>query len=138
MQKGGGEMKLTAVRDMEREIEMTRGYLESLRTAAESITSKIDGLPRAKAQSSKTERFATLIVDVENRLAELCNEYAAVSFALADEINRRVHGKASEVLFWRYCMCKSFSDIAAELNCSKPRIFQLHKQGKLEYERTET
>lgn len=131
-------MKLSAVRDIEQKIEVARNQLESLRTAATSITSKIDGLPRAKAQSSKTERFAALIVDAENRLAELSDEYTDVSFALADEINRRVHGKASEVLFQRYCMCKSFSDIAAELNYSKPRIFQLHKQGKLEYERTET
>lgn len=131
-------MKLSAVREIVREIEMTRNQLESLRTAATNITTKIDGLPRAKERSSKTETFATLITDAENRLAELCNEYADAAFKLADEITRRVHGKASEVLFWRYCMCKSFSDISAELSYSEPRIFQLHRQGKLEYERTET
>lgn len=130
-------MKLSAVQDLERKIEITRSQLETLRTVATNITSKLGGLPRAKAQTSKVEAVAVRIVDVENQLAELCDELADKSFLLADEIYRRVKGVACTVLFERYVMCKTFAQIATDMNYSEASIYYFHRRGKKEYERTD-
>ena len=131
-------MKLSAVQDLKREIEHVKQQLESLRTAATVITPTLDGLPRSKATTSQVERFATRIVDVEQKLSVLAAECADASIELVNEIYNRVgDGAECAVLILRYVSCKTFAEIAASLSCSKSAVFRLHLRGKQEFERTE-
>lgn len=131
-------MKITIVRDIEKEMVLTREKIESLRTAATNITPTIDGLPRAKASASKIEKATVQIVDAQRRLAELAAEYVTATIELAEEIYRRVKGVASEVLIQRYILGRSFAEIAADMNYDTSNIYRLHKHGKREFERADT
>ena len=132
-------MKLLAVMDMEQEIKFIRNKLVLLRQMATSITPIIDGLPRKSSVSSKIEKATVQIVDAERRLAELADEYAATTIELSEKIYQRVQGgKMREILFQRYVLCKSFDEIAADMNYDTTHIYRLHKRGKQEYERTDT
>ena len=123
-------MKLSAVQDLKREIEHVKQQLESLRTAATVITPTLDGLPRSKATTSQVERFATRIVDVEQKLSVLAAECADASIELVNEIYNRVgDGSECAVLILRYVSCMNFQEIWRTLETSDARIFYLHRIG---------
>lgn len=132
-------MKLSAVMELEQEIKFTRNRLLLLRQMATNITPIIDGLPRKSSVSSKIENAAVQIVDAQRRLDELADEYATTTIELSEKIYQRVKGgKMREILFQRYVLCKSFAEIAADMNYDTTHIYRLHKRGKQEYERTDT
>lgn len=122
-------MKLTVVMDLQKRIAAAERRLKSLREMETSITSRLDGLPRAKAHTSKVEELATRIADTEKNLAEFYAEIDEKASELAEEIFRRVDGMSCTVLFKRYVMCKTFAQIATETNYTEPNIYYWHRQG---------
>ena len=127
-------MTLTALLDLQREIEVWRRKLDVLRQVACVTTSKISGVPKAKNHSSTTESITLKIIETENRIAELCKDFAALSLELTAEINRRVAGVENTILFLRYIQCMPFADIATLMNLSESRVYQLHRNGKRTFE----
>lgn len=122
-------MKLDEVIKMRGEIAACERRLESLREMQTAMTSRLDGLPKAKAHVSRVEKVATQIVDTERCLAELNREVDEKASELAEEIFRRVEGMSCAVLFKRYVMCKTFAQIASETNYSEPNIYYWHRKG---------
>ena len=127
-------MKLSTVFELEEKICATRDELANLKALATATTTRLDGLPRAKAVTSRVENYAVKILDCERRLANLREDSAIAQIDLAFAIFKRVTGKAGEVLYQRYILCKSFAEIADSLNCSKSSVYYLHGQGCREYD----
>ncbi|MBQ3441614.1 MAG: hypothetical protein IJG33_00060, partial [Selenomonadaceae bacterium] len=90
-------MKLDEVIKMRGEIAACERRLESLREMQTAMTSRLDGLPRAKAHTSKVEELATRIADTEKNLAEFYAEIDEKVSKLAEEIFRRVDGMSCTV-----------------------------------------
>lgn len=127
-------MKLTSVMELEEKISSTRDELESLRAKASApSTSKLDGQPHAKATASRVETLTVKIVDTERRLVDLREEYAIALIDLAEEIYRRVTGKAATVLFERYVDGKSIPEIAISMDLTASRVRQLKSDGKKQF-----
>lgn len=123
-------MKLTDVSVLYQKITSTQAALAFLYTKSKSAhTSHLDGLPHGTKNESRTESLATKIVDTERELENLRDEYAAASFQLVSEINQRVSGKASTVLFLHYIMFEPFTEIAAEMKISPSHVSKLHRHG---------
>lgn len=123
-------MKLTVVSVLYQKITSTQEKLERLRTkATEAATSRLDGLPHGTTEKSRTESLAIKITDTERELENLRDEYAAASFQLVSEINQRVSGKASTVLFLHYIMFEPFTEIAAEMKITPSHVSKLHGRG---------
>lgn len=122
-------MKLDEVIKMRGEIAACERRLESLREMQTAMTSRLDGLPKAKAHVSRVEQVATQIVESESRLAQLYAEVDEKASELAEEIFQRVEGMSCTVLFKRYVMCKTFAQIATETNYTEPNIYYWHRQG---------
>ncbi|MBR0288638.1 MAG: hypothetical protein IJQ82_06625 [Selenomonadaceae bacterium] len=122
-------MKLDEVIKLRGEIAACERRLESLREFETAMTSRLDGLPKATARVSKVEKLALQIVESESCLAQLYAEVDEKARELAEEIFRRVDGMSCTVLFKRYVMCKTFAQIASEMNYSEPNIYYWHRQG---------
>lgn len=130
-------MKLTSVMELEEKISSTRDELESLRAKASApSTSKLDGQPHAKTTASRVETLTVKIVDMERRLADLREEYAIALIDLAEEINRRVNGRAAQVLFERYVDMKSIPEIASAMGLTASRVRQLKSDGLKAFEQS--
>lgn len=123
-------MKVTRVMELEEIISSTRDELESLRAKATApSTSKLDGQPHAAQMASRVETLTVKIVDTERRLADLREEYAIAQLYLAEEIYRRVNGRAATILFERYVGGKSIPEIAKMMTLSASRVRQLKSEG---------
>ncbi len=122
-------MELLTVRTLKEKIEVAKLKLLALRENAQSITAKLDGLPRSQSLTSKVEKFAAQIVDAENELSRLVIEFAESSEELTTLIKQRVKGNAAIVLYRRYILCETFKEIATAMNYSEHNIYHLHRQG---------
>lgn len=122
-------MELLTVRTLKEKIEVAKLKLLALRENAQSITAKLDGLPRSQSLTSKVEKFAAQIVDAENELSRLVIEFAERSEELTTLIKQRVKGNAAIVLYRRYILCETFKEIATAMNYSEHNIYHLHRQG---------
>ncbi len=122
-------MELTAIRTLKLEIAATEQKLLALRENAQSITAKLDGLPRSQSLTSKVEKFAAQIVDAENELSRLVIEFAESGEELTTLIKQRVKGNAATVLYRRYILCENFKEIADAMSYSENNIYYLHRQG---------
>lgn len=122
-------MELTAIRTLKLEIEATEQKLLALRENAQSITAKLNGLPRAQSFTSKVERLVIEINSCEEELARLVTELLDSTDALTRLIQQRVKGNAAIVLIQRYILCKTFKEIASAMNYSEHNIYYLHRQG---------
>lgn len=127
-------MKLTRVMELEEKISSTRDELESLRAKATApSTSKLDGLPRGRATTSRVEMMAIKIEAAERELAAMAAEYQAESARLSHEILSRVwprNSKAGDVLFQRFLLGKSITEIAAEMKCTPSHVSHLTTAGR--------
>lgn len=130
-------MKVTRVMELEEIISSTRDELESLRAKATApSTSKLDGQPHAKATASSVEVLSVKIVDTERRLVDLREEYAIAQLDLAEEIYRRVNGRAAQILFERYVGGKSIPEIAKMMDLTASRVRQLKSDGLKAFEQS--
>lgn len=128
-------MKLSTVMELAEQIRATQAELEELKARAESATtSRLDGLPRAKSYSSRIESLIVKISDRERRLANLVEESACAQIDLTLEILDRVTGKAGEVIYQRYILCRPFAEIAAAMHYSESQIRRLHSNGRRAFE----
>lgn len=121
-------MDLQSVRRLKEKIDDRREQIETLKTATLGVY-RLDGLPRAKAQASPTEKVAAAIVDAESELDALIAELDAVAATLAKEILARVGGLRGRVLILRYVACMKFCEVADALKLSQARIYALHSEG---------
>ena len=104
--------------------------LEDLNFCSTNLVPKLDGMPHSRAQTSKTETVATLIIEAEQKLADIGAQIEQAKFTLLrkiDEIPMRELPR--RVLTYHYVSCQSFSAIARIMHFTKPYIFNLHEEG---------
>lgn len=104
--------------------------LEDLNFCSTNLVPKLDGMPHAQAQASKTETVATLIVETEQLLAELGAQIEQAKFTLLRQFDTvAMRELPKRVLTYHYVSCQSFSAIARIMHFTKQYIFNLHDEG---------
>lgn len=124
-------MKFERVMELEQVIHIKKAELEALRSSMSA--SRLDGLPRGRATASRVEMTAIKIEAAERELAAMTAEYQAESARLSHEILSRVwprNRKAGDVLFQRFLLGKSVSEIAAEMKCTPSHVSHLTTAGR--------
>ena len=124
-------MKIESVMKIESRIHELKAEIESLRSSISA--SKLDGLPRGQATASRVEMTAVKIEAAERELAAMAAEYQAESARLSHEILSRVwprNSKAGDVLFQRFLMGKSITEVAAEMKCTPSHVSHLTTAGR--------
>lgn len=85
---------------------------------------------RTQSSSSKVERLAVSITDTENLISELAVIRDACAMELLELLQSRlVSNKVLRVMIERYCLCKSFAEIAAATGYTERQIYRLHELG---------
>ena len=131
-------MKLESVMEIELRIYERKAEIESLRSSMSA--SRLDGLPRGRAMSSRIEMTVIKIEAAERELAAMAAEYQAESARLSHEIMLRVwprNQKAGDVLFQRFLLGRSITEIAAEMKCSPSYVSRLTTAGRKIFEENE-
>ena len=118
--------ELNSCRELQRKIAREQSRIESLRDVAHSMQRILDGVPHARPQSSKPERFTMLVVEAEERLSELQNEFDTSAASLATKLTAELSAQSPlclTVALKYYVGCLSISAIARTLHYTKQHIF---------------
>ena len=121
---------INAVRSLYKNYGRELRRLEDLNFCSTNLVPKLDGMPRAQAQTSKTETVATLIVETEQLLAELGAQIEQAKFTLLRQFDTvAMRELPKRVLLYHYVSCQSFSAIARIMHFARSYIFYLHDEG---------
>lgn len=99
------------------------------------VTSKLD---ENKVQSSGGVNFdETLasVIDLETKITKEIDAYINLKAKISSEINAMRDNTLSLILFKRYVLNKTLSEIARELNYSYDHVRHLHGQALMEFRR---
>ena len=99
------------------------------------VTSKLD---ENKVQSSEGVNFdETLasVIDLETKITKEIDAYINLKAKISSEINAMSDNTLSLILFKRYVLNKTLSEIAKELNYSYDHVRHLHGQALMEFRR---
>ena len=99
------------------------------------VTSKLD---ENKVQSSGGVNFdETLasVIDLETKITKEIDAYINLKAKISSEINSMSDNTLSLILFKRYVLNKTLSEIAKELNYSYDHVRHLHGQALMEFRR---
>lgn len=99
------------------------------------VTSKLD---ENKVQSSEGVNFdETLasVIDLETKITKEIDAYINLKAKISSEINAMSDNTLSLILYKRYVLNKTLSEIAKELNYSYDHVRHLHGQALMEFRR---
>ena len=121
---------LGVIKKISRRIAERESKLFHLRNLMGAVVPEFDGMPKKPNVSSRVERLAVSITDLEREISEL----KAIRVVCRIEFCEWLYEKISDddvcsVLFYRYGLLKKFSVIASELNYSESSVFRLHRTG---------
>lgn len=121
---------LNVVKHLSRRIEDEESKAKYLRDLRDTITPRLDGLPKNPTVSNKIERLTATIIDVEKGISELKAILICCRIELCEWLFEKISdGDVCSVLFNRYGLLKKFSEIAIDLSYSESVIFRLHRIG---------
>lgn len=124
------ERELHGARELSKRIGELELHLALLRRRLTETTKLLDGLPKSTPPEPRIERILAVLLDEEREL-ESCRQRLLIEAAkLTREICLRVDKTLiREILLLRYVDCKSFRQIARELDISERTTFRLHRSG---------
>lgn len=125
------ELELNSARDLRQKIRDLEWRLDVLRADADNLVPILDGLPHGTDIKSRVENLATKILDGEQELITLCEQFGQAAFALDDKIiHSGLDALEQAVLNLRYVACLNFLDIQNRLQISDATTFYIHRTAK--------
>lgn len=124
------EQELYKARELRNRILALMRHTESLRLSASNLVPVLDGMPHARNATSRVEKISLNIIESENELEVLREEFDTVAAQLADKIKiAPLSPQEREVLILRYVACERFRDISFQMHYSDAHVFRLHSEG---------
>lgn len=124
------QVELSRPRELKQQIDFEEQRLKTLLTTADNIVQVLDGMPHARRQTSRVEKVATLIVEIEEKIAALKAEFETACVNLARKLREEnLTSQELNVVTLRYVACMNFRDIEFELNMSDARVFYTHRHA---------
>ena len=120
---------------LDKKIDANLEMLAIQRSKLTRVTSKFD---ENKVQSSEGVNFdETLasVIDLEIKITKEIDAYINLRAKISSEINSMSDNTLSLILFKRYVLNKTLSEIARELNYSYDHVRHLHGQALMEFRR---
>lgn len=104
--------------NLEKQIKMLSEEIEELESERDSITVKLDGLPRGTDLSDKTANLATRLSDMLMKRIEMRSEAWEVREEIVDYINGMANRTHSRILYLHFIQGATFEFIAVDINMS--------------------
>lgn len=126
---------LLQVTHLDKKIDANLEMLAIEKSKLTRVTSKLD---ENKVQSSGGVNFdETLasVIDLETKITKEIDAYINLKAKISSEINAMRDNTLSLILFKRYVLNKTLSEIAKELNYSYDHVRHLHGQALMEFRR---
>lgn len=121
---------LEVIKKISQRIEERESKLFCLRNLMSAIVPELDEMPKNPNVSSRVERLAILLTDLEREISELKQIKMTCQFELADLLSERIFSEEIyQVLFMRYGLLKKFDEIARKMNFSESAIYRFHRAG---------
>lgn len=120
---------------LDKKIDANLEMLAIQRSKLTRVTSKLD---ENKVQSSGGVNFddtLASIIDLESEITKEIDAYINLRAKISSEINSMSDNTLSLILFKRYVLNKTLSEIAKELNYSYDHVRHLHGQALMEFRR---
>lgn len=120
---------------LDKKIDANLEMLATLRSKLVKVTSELD---ENKVQSSGGVNFdETLasVIDLETKTTKEIDAYINLRAKISSEINAMSDNTLSLILYKRYVLNKTLSEIARELNYSYDHVRHLHGQALMEFRR---
>ena len=139
--------ELNIVRELKKQIRDEEQKIQALRDCAETITQKysretltnsqypktkksyttLDTSPTGGVGTSKVENFSVMIIDSENKVAELLKRIDDEAKMLVYKIQHSFTDSIEQtILLYRYVLCKPFYEISKILHYSNGYIRNAH------------
>lgn len=113
-----------------KEIRRNEARIENLRSACTSTTAQVSDMPRASSPNNhQMEELLARIMDLENDVATSKAEIERLRQEMLLHLNEWVEPEQAVLLTRRYADMLSWEDISDELNCTKRRVYQIHRDS---------
>lgn len=124
------QAELNEARELRRRIRDEERRLDALRAAAQNITPILDGMPHERSQSSRVEKVALLVLEVERELAALKARFETACVKITRALRcENLDAQEFEIMLMRYVACMNFRDIQFNLDKSDARVFYYHRNA---------
>ncbi len=110
--------------------------IQNLKDLATRITPVISGTPSvSNSCQSKLESAIVNLQEQSNVLGEDVVKYLEIRAEIADTIKAVVDDNERLILEYRYLTFRTWRKIAAAMNVSLPRVYQLHEKALQSFEK---
>ena len=100
-----------------------------------SVTPNIDGIGGGSGVSDKIGKITPVIMDLCDDLTAKLEKIAKERKEIEDVISQVYSDKQKIVLEKRYLSCKTYEQIASEMNYDVRQIYNIHKYGLIAIEK---
>lgn len=121
---------LKVIKKLSQKIEECEAKLFHLQNLMNAIVPELDGMPKSPCVSSRVERLAVSIANLERKISELKTIRISCRIELIELLEKKISdANVFKVIFYRYGLLKKFNEIAADMNFSESAVFRFHKIG---------
>ena len=126
---------LSQIRKLDKMINNRLKEIDELRIMAENVSSMklVSDVVKTSGRTDQLERIVVKIIDAEHIVDNLVDRYVDKRKEITEQIESMEY-VTYNVLFLRFMLNYTFSNIAKEMNGSERQIYRWYKTGIVEFE----
>ena len=125
---------LESYRLIQTRINVLRAEIERLRAEAESVSIKLDGMPKGQGGNDKMSRIVAEMADLESTMTNEMSGLYIRRQRIITQLGMLKSHKHQLLLQKRYIECKTWETIAYEMDISWRYCYMLHGSALAEFQ----
>ena len=125
---------LESYRLIQTRINVLRAEIDRLRAEAESVSIRLDGMPKGQGGNDKMSRLIAEMADLESTLTSEMSGLYIRRTKIITQLGELKSHKHQLLLQKRYIECKTWETIAYEMDITGRHCYRLHGSALAEFE----
>ena len=125
---------LESYRLIQTRINVLRAEIDRLRAEAESVSIRLDGMPKGQGGNDKMSRLVAEMADLESTLTSEMSGLYMRRQKIIVQLGKLKSHKHQVLLQKRYIECKTWETIAYEMDITWRHCYRLHGSALAEFE----
>ena len=125
---------LESYRLIQTRINVLRAEIDRLRAEAESVSIKLDGMPKGQGGNDKMSRIVAEMADLESTMTDEMSGLYIRRQRIIVQLGKLKSHKHQVLLQKRYIECKTWETIAYEMDITWRHCYRLHGSALAEFE----
>lgn len=125
---------LESYRLIQTRINVLRAEIDRLRAEAESVSIRLDGMPKGQGGNDKMSRLIAEMADLESTLTSEMSGLYIRRTKIIVQLGKLKSHKHQVLLQKRYIECKTWETIAYEMDITWRHCYRLHGSALAEFE----